>query len=234
MYAVVAMAALTAISSAFSASNAAKQAKLQAELSAMQHEANAEMARMNAAQKRFELVSQSKAYEMQGAIQGFKDGAAMADTRASQASSGVYMDSASSYQVRASQNMMHKATMANIDSNRIYNQTAMMNQALNYETTALIEDAQMSMMSGIASSINPSQAGFMSGALAFGTTMAAGWANGAFDGTSATASTGGQVSATPDLTASYLTPTSSLGMSAPAQATVSHMDLFGPSMTAFV
>lgn len=179
MIAFMAATVLSAVSSAFSASNAAEQARMSAELNSMQHKANAEIARMNAAKVRSELVSESKAFEMQGAIQGFRDGAAMADTRAKQGGSGVYMNSASSYQVRMSENLMHKANMANIDANRIYNQTAKMNEAVGYEANALMEEGMASAMSMVGQSISPGKNAAISGALSFGTSIASGYASGA-------------------------------------------------------
>lgn len=132
-----------------------KIAKAQYQLAATQAKNSAEIARMNAELSAMTLLTNQARIENQAALEGFQAGQEMAATRVSQAGSGVYMNSASSYEVRASQRFARAVDMANTEINRVTQLTADMATISNYQAQAIgyMGDARANQI--LADSINP-------------------------------------------------------------------------------
>lgn len=156
---------LGGLGSGLSAQQAAEQQKFQLSMSAQQHKYNSQTATINA-----QLAASTNYYnqlvaEKAATAQNLADGAAMASTITSQAGSGIFMNSASSYEVRANEKLMHKANLVNAETNRINELAAGNALVTNYMTTALTERAAGEADTIIASSIDPRKAFWMSAAI---------------------------------------------------------------------
>ena len=122
---------------------------------------------MNAELSAMALLTNQARIENQAALEGLQAGQEMAATRVSQAGSGVYMNSASSYEVRASQRFARAVDMANTEINRVTQLT----QAIGY-----MGEARANQI--LADSINPRRNAFgsvlMNALSGFGNSVAMG------------------------------------------------------------
>lgn len=149
--------AMNVLSSASSARSQAIASKYQNAMAANKAKYDARIAQLNAKSQAFDTVANQIALEQQVSQRSLQEAAVMAQTRVSHAASGVAMDSASSYEVRANQQLMHVAGMANAEMNRV--------QALNndqikmtqYRANALLSRAEAQASSIVADSIKPNR-----------------------------------------------------------------------------
>ena len=137
-----------------------KIAKAQYQLAATQAKNQAELSKMNAELSAMALLTNQARIENQAALEGLQAGQEMAATRVSQAGSGVYMNSASSYEVRASQRFARAVDMANTEINRVTQLTSDMATITNYQSQAIgyMGDARANQI--LADSINPHRNAF--------------------------------------------------------------------------
>lgn len=173
----LAVAGLTmnVLSGASQAKSQAMASKYQNMMAANQARHEAKIAEINAGKQAMDTVSNQLALEQQTMQQALQDAAIMAQTKISHAGSGVAMDSASKYEVRANQKMMHIASMANAEANRVQaleNDRAKMMQ---YRTNAMMSRAGAEASSIVANSIHPNRifaqqllTGGLAGATQFG------------------------------------------------------------------
>lgn len=111
--------AMNVFSGASQARAQAQQQKFQNQMAAMKAKSEARIAEINAAQAAHDTVANQIALEQQTMQQALQDSAAMAATKISHAGSGVAMNSASKYEVRGNQKLMHVIGMANAEQNRV-------------------------------------------------------------------------------------------------------------------
>lgn len=155
-----------------------KVARAQYQLAATQAKNRAEIARMNAELSSMALLTNQAKLENQAALEGLRAGQEMAATRVSQAGSGVYMNSASSYEVRASQRFARAVDMANTEINRVTQLTADMATISNYQAQAIGFEGDARANQILADSINPHRNAFgsvlMNALSGFGNSVASG------------------------------------------------------------
>lgn len=154
-YVMGASMALQAFDEGINAYYTSKIAKAQYQLAATQAKNSAAIARMNAELSAMTLLTNQARIENQAALEGFQAGQEMAATRVSQAGSGVYMNSASSYEVRASQRFARAVDMANTEINRVTQLTADMATISNYQAQAIGYEGEARANQILADSINP-------------------------------------------------------------------------------
>lgn len=157
--AIMAVAAIASqvLSSASSAKSQAVASKYQNAMAANKAKYDARIARLNAKSQAFDTVANQIALEQQASQKALQEAAVMAQTRISHAASGVAMDSASKYEVRANQQLMHVAGMANAEMNRVQ---ALNNDQLKveqYRANALLSQAEAQASSIVADSIKPNK-----------------------------------------------------------------------------
>ena len=111
--------AMNVLSSASSAKSQAIASKYQNAMAANKAKYDARIAQLNAKSQAYDTVANQLALEQQVSQRSLQEAAVMAQTRVSHAASGVAMDSASKYEVRANQQLMHVAGMANAEMNRV-------------------------------------------------------------------------------------------------------------------
>lgn len=168
--------AMNVLSSASGAKSQAIASKYQNAMAANKAKYDARIARLNAKSQAFDTVANQLALEQQVSQRSLQEAAVMAQTRISHAASGVAMDSASKYEVRANQQLMHVAGMANAEMNRVQ---ALNNDQLKmtqYRANALLSQAEAQASSIVADSIKPNRVlaqslltGGIGGAAQFGT-----------------------------------------------------------------
>lgn len=149
--------AMNVLSSASSARSQAIASKYQNAMAANKAKYDARIAQLNAKSQAFDTVANQIALEQQASQKSLQEAAVMAQTRISHAASGVAMDSASSYEVRANQQLMHVAGMANAELNRVQ---ALNNDQLKmtqYRANALLSRAEAQASSIVADSIKPNR-----------------------------------------------------------------------------
>ena len=149
--------AMNVLSSASSAKSQAIASKYQNAMAANKAKYDARIAQLNAKSQAFDTVANQIALEQQASQKSLQEAAVMAQTRISHAASGVAMDSASSYEVRANQQLMHVAGMANAELNRVQ---ALNNDQLKmtqYRANALLSRAEAQASSIVADSIKPNR-----------------------------------------------------------------------------
>lgn len=149
--------AMNVLSSASSARSQAIASKYQNAMAANKAKYDARIAQLNAKSQAFDTVANQIALEQQASQKSLQEAAVMAQTRISHAASGVAMDSASSYEVRANQQLMHVAGMANAEMNRVQ---ALNNDQLKmtqYRANALLSRAEAQASSIVADSIKPNR-----------------------------------------------------------------------------
>lgn len=149
--------AMNVLSSASSARSQAVASKYQNAMAANKAKYDARIAQLNAKSQAFDTVANQIALEQQASQKALQEAAVMAQTRVSHAASGVAMDSASSYEVRANQQLMHVAGMANAEMNRVQ---ALNNDQLKmtqYRANALLSRAEAQASSIVADSIKPNR-----------------------------------------------------------------------------
>lgn len=152
------MASMQAISNTATGYYGSKTAKAQYQAAAAQARGQAKLSRLNAQNASVSLLYNQARYENAAMQQGLAAAQQMAQTRVSQAGSGVYMNSTSSYEVRASERFAQAVNHANLEVNRV-NQlaedkgaiTQHLSNAVGYEGEARANDI-------MADSINPKQA----------------------------------------------------------------------------
>lgn len=150
------------IGGALSAGSQAHQSKMQNQMAANKAKYDARISRLNAKSQAYDAVANQIALEQQVSQRSLQEAAVMAQTRVSHAASGVALDSASSYEVRANQQLMHVAGMANAEMNRVQ---ALNNDQLKmtqYRANALLSQAEAQASSIVADSINPNKQLFLS------------------------------------------------------------------------
>lgn len=152
------MAALQALGAGYSAKQQAQAEKFRLQQDALNKKYASETAKINASIEAANIVSQQKAVEMQGLMQTMQDGQAMAAEKASQASSGVYLNSASKHEIRASQFLSHQINLNNIESNRVSALTTGRSKIAEQQANALTGAASSYASSIISSSIDPNKA----------------------------------------------------------------------------
>lgn len=149
--------AMNVLSSASSAKSQAIASKYQNAMAANKAKYDARIAQLNAKSQAFDTVANQIALEQQASQKSLQEAAVMAQTRISHAASGVAMDSASLYEVRANQQLMHVAGMANAEMNRVQ---ALNNDQLKmtqYRANALLSRAEAQASSIVADSIKPNR-----------------------------------------------------------------------------
>lgn len=149
--------AMNVLSSASSAKSQAIASKYQNAMAANKAKYDARIAQLNAKSQAFDTVANQIALEQQASQKALQEAAVMAQTRISHAASGVAMDSASKYEVRANQQLMHVAGMANAEMNRVQ---ALNNDQLKmtqYRANALLSRAEAQASSIVADSIKPNR-----------------------------------------------------------------------------
>lgn len=154
----VALTALSALSGGAQAKQQAENAKAQLQAQAAQAEFQSKTAKLNAGAIAQSTVTEQQAYESQASIQAMQDGFAMASQRASQGGSGVYLNSASKYEVAASQKYVHTVNMANIETNRTNALAKSRSNLTGQMGNALVSKAQGQAASMIDASIDPWEA----------------------------------------------------------------------------
>lgn len=157
--AIMAVAAIASqvLSSASGAKSQAIASKYQNAMAANKAKYDARIAQLNAKSQAYDTVANQIALEQQVSQRSLQEAAVMAQTRISHAASGVAMDSASSYEVRANQQLMHVAGMANAEMNRVQ---ALNNDQLKvqqYRANALLSQAEAQASSIVADSIKPNK-----------------------------------------------------------------------------
>lgn len=157
--AIMAVAAIASqvLSSASSAKSQAVASKYQNAMAANKAKYDSRIAQLNAKSQAYDTVANQIALEQQVSQRSLQEAAVMAQTRVSHAASGVAMDSASSYEVRANQQLMHVAGMANAEMNRVQ---ALNNDQLKmtqYRANALLSQAEAQASSIVADSIKPNR-----------------------------------------------------------------------------
>lgn len=153
----VAAIATQVLSSASGAQSQAVQSKMQNQMAANKAKYDSRIAQLNAKTQAFDTVANQIALEQEASQKALQEAAVMAQTRVSHAASGVAMDSASSYEVRANQQLMHVAGMANAEMNRVQ---ALNNDQLKmtqYRANAMLSRAEAQASSIVADSIKPSK-----------------------------------------------------------------------------
>ena len=173
MWVVIAMIILGALSK----SSATKlQAQLQKESYYLQADAarsQAGIAATNADIAGQQLLLNQAKIENKAALAGLQAAQQMASTRVSQAGSGVALNSASSYVVRASQRFSQAVNRANIEQSRVAQLSADQMNIANYVGQYVGKTAEARANTVLADAINPNKiAGqaFMSGILGGGMT----------------------------------------------------------------
>lgn len=149
--------AMNVLSSASGARSQAIASKYQNAMAANKAKYDARIAQLNAKSQAFDTVANQIALEQQASQKALQEAAVMAQTRISHAASGVAMDSASKYEVRANQQLMHVAGMANAEMNRVQ---ALNNDQLKmtqYRANALLSRAEAQASSIVADSIKPNR-----------------------------------------------------------------------------
>ena len=149
--------AMNVLSSASSAKSQAIASKYQNAMAANKAKYDARIAQLNAKSQAYDTVANQIALEQQVSQRSLQEAAVMAQTKVSHAASGVAMDSASSYEVRANQQLMHVAGMANAEMNRVQ---ALNNDQLKmtqYSANALLSRAEAQASSIVADSIKPNR-----------------------------------------------------------------------------
>lgn len=157
---IIAAAAIASqvIGGALSAGSQANQSKMQNQMAANKAKYDARISRLNAKAQAYDTVANQIALEQQVSQRSLQEAAIMAQTRVSHAASGVALDSASLHEVRANQQLMHVAGMANAEMNRVQ---ALNNDQLKmtqYRTNALLSQAEAQASSIVADAINPNKA----------------------------------------------------------------------------
>lgn len=112
------------------------------------------VARMNAQVTALERNAQMAALESQALQAGLKDAQVRSATYIQQANQGVALNSASKYQQRASQELMHVISQNNIDAQRVHNLSALENKKVNYMGQAIMEKGNALANNIGASSVN--------------------------------------------------------------------------------
>lgn len=149
------MSSMQAITNTANAYYDSKSSKMQYQAAASQARGQARLSRINAQLASASLLTNQARAENAAMQQGLAAAQQMASTRVSQAGSGVYMNSTSSYEVRASERFAQAVNHANMEVNRV-NQlaedkaaiTQNLSDAIGYEGTARANEI-------IADSINP-------------------------------------------------------------------------------
>lgn len=149
------MASMQTISNTATGYYGSKSTKAQYQAAASQARGQAKLSRLNAQNASVSLLYNQARYENAAMQQGLAAAQQMAQTRVSQAGSGVYMNSTSSYEVRASERFAQAVNHANLEVNRV-NQlaedkgaiTQHLSDAVGYEGEARANEI-------IADSINP-------------------------------------------------------------------------------
>ena len=143
--------AMNVLSSASSAKSQAIASKYQNAMAANKAKYDARIAQLNAKSQAYDTVANQIALEQQVSQRSLQE------AEVSHAASGVAMDSASSYEVRANQQLMHVAGMANAEMNRVQ---ALNNDQLKmtqYRANALLSRAEAQASSIVADSIKPNR-----------------------------------------------------------------------------
>lgn len=136
----------------------AENAKFQMEGEAIKADYESKIAKLNAQGEAYAAITEQQKYVMQAAMQGIQDGAMMANETAVQAGSGVALNSASKYEVRANQNLMHQINMSNIGLNRIQALAQSRANMTNYMANSMVSQGKSTASSIIGASIDPGEA----------------------------------------------------------------------------
>lgn len=115
----VAVAATQAVQGGLQAQSTAQAEKFKFQQQALEAEYKSKSARMNAGAMAQERQSQMKVVENQALTVGLRDAQVRAASYVQQAAQGVALNSASKYQARASQELMHVINRNNIEANRV-------------------------------------------------------------------------------------------------------------------
>ena len=113
------MASMQTISNTATGYYGSKTAKAQYRAAASQARGQAKLSRLNAQNASVSLLYNQARYENEAMQQGLAAAQKMAQTRVSQAGSGVYMNSTSSYEVWASERFAQAVNHANLELNRV-------------------------------------------------------------------------------------------------------------------
>lgn len=137
----------------------ASSIKYKYESAALTADYQAKVARANANIAASDLVSNQLAVERNAAIQGMQAAKTMAGTRASMASSGVYLNSASKYEVQASQRFSQAVNLGALQENQANQLAADKNKIASYLGQSILQEAAAKTNRSLAGSINPSGIG---------------------------------------------------------------------------
>lgn len=156
--ALIVMAAVKALGAGAQAKQQAQAEKFRLEQQELNNRYAAKTSKLNAGIEANAIVAQQQAIEMQGIVQAMQDGAVMAAEAANQASSGVYLNSASKHEIRSSQFLSHQINMNNLETNRIDALTSGRTRVAQHLASAYGYEGAAEAASIIASSIDPDEA----------------------------------------------------------------------------
>lgn len=150
---------------AFGALASAGQAKQQAQLAKEQYAFKSEqaanearMAAINAGLAGDQLLYNQAKIEQQAMMQGLQAGQSIASSYVSQAGSGVALNSASKYELRASQRFAQAVNLANTEVNRVKQLTSDQMQIVGYKNQYIGKMAESRANSILSNAINGNEA----------------------------------------------------------------------------
>lgn len=147
------------ITAGIKAKTQAAAARYQYESASLRAGYQAEVARLNAQVAASDLVTNQLAMERNAAVQGMQAAKSMAGMRASMASSGVYMNSASKYEVQASQRFSHAVDLSALRENQTHQLGVDQNKIVSYLGQTILQEAAAKANSTLAGTINPGRIG---------------------------------------------------------------------------
>ena len=162
MWWLVAAGAAMALSGSAQAMSQAASEKFQRKQAALQSEHQSRISKLNAGMSALERDATMAALQNQALMQGLQDGQQMAKTKATQASSGVALNSKSKYMQRASEKLIHTINMANTELNRVNTLGNLETKKVNALSQSSIHQANANASTILANSINVQDAGWLS------------------------------------------------------------------------
>lgn len=148
---------MSVLSGASQARSQAQAQKFQNQMAAMKARSEARIADINAATSAHDTVMNQISLQQQVMSQALQDGAAMATTKISHAGSGVAMDSASKYEERGNQKLMHVIGMANAEANRVQALNNDNMKTMQYRANAIVNRAGAAANSILADAQHPNR-----------------------------------------------------------------------------
>lgn len=150
-------AVLGAISAGIQAKQQAQLQKFQYEQAKMRAEYSAKANELNAKAAYSDMIYNQIAMEQQAAAKGLAAAQQMANTRVQIAASGVYMNSASKYEVQASEKFTQAVNHATMEQNRVNQQLQDKNKVTSFLGQAVLDRGMASANTTLGGAINPGQ-----------------------------------------------------------------------------